>query len=258
MNTTMIYFDVDGTLLSNDTHAIPTSTIQALQQLQKKGYTLGIATGRSVASLQKTGVMDTIPWDSYICNNGQTIMNQNQEILTTVFIPSDIVKQSIAIAKTLSIPLALKTEHRILTQEPTAKVYEACQYFHTQVPPVGNYHNQNIEAMIAYGPKGYDYAPFTKITSLHCMPGESTYCDITLQGVSKASAIQKELQRLHKQSYIAFGDSLNDVAMFMSAKTSIAMGQGNAYIKEIASFITQPIMEDGIYYACKKLQYIDD
>ncbi|MEG0277428.1 MAG: HAD-IIB family hydrolase, partial [Coprobacillus sp.] len=41
-----IFFDIDGTLVSFDTHEIPQSTFDALYQLKEKGIKLFIATGR--------------------------------------------------------------------------------------------------------------------------------------------------------------------------------------------------------------------
>lgn len=56
----MIFFDVDGTLMDNHDHQVSPSTINALQKLQANGYKIGIATGRAVNSLKRTGVVDII------------------------------------------------------------------------------------------------------------------------------------------------------------------------------------------------------
>ena len=57
-------------------------------------------------------------------------------------------------------------------------------------------------------------------------------------------------------SYIAFGDSLNDMEMFRHAAISVAMGNANAQLKEVATFVTDNVMEDGIFHACEKLNLI--
>lgn len=44
--TKALFFDIDGTLVSFDTHAIPVSTIEALIAAHKKGIKIFIATGR--------------------------------------------------------------------------------------------------------------------------------------------------------------------------------------------------------------------
>ena len=60
------------------------------------------------------------------------------------------------------------------------------------------------------------------------------------------------------EGYVAFGDSLNDVEMFKHASISIAMGQGNQQLKEMATFITTSIDNDGILNACLHFHLIDD
>lgn len=82
------------------------------------------------------------------------------------------------------------------------------------------------------------------------LPGESTYADLTIEGVTKATGIQKLMSLYDIDEYIAFGDSLNDMDMFKEASLSIAMGQGNEQLKAIASYVTSSIDEDGIYQAC--------
>ena len=42
----VIFFDVDGTLLSHNTNQIPESTIQALDLLKEKGILRVLCTGR--------------------------------------------------------------------------------------------------------------------------------------------------------------------------------------------------------------------
>ena len=69
-------------------------------------------------------------------------------------------------------------------------VYTARKFFNSIIPPVGIYQNQKVEAMIAYGPNGYDYAPFKQLEGLHILPGVSTYCDITHADATKATGIQ--------------------------------------------------------------------
>ena len=41
-----IFFDIDGTLVSFETHKIPASTQEALKTLRDKGIKIFIATGR--------------------------------------------------------------------------------------------------------------------------------------------------------------------------------------------------------------------
>ena len=46
--TKALFFDIDGTLVSFETHRIPSSTIEALEAARAKGLKIFIATGRTV------------------------------------------------------------------------------------------------------------------------------------------------------------------------------------------------------------------
>lgn len=249
----MIFFDVDGTLMDNHDYNISSSTITALEKLQQNGYKIGIATGRAVKSLKRTGAIDIIKWDGYVCNNGQTVLDKDMNIVEELIISPEIVHECIKIAKQNNIPLALKMENRIITQEPDENVHTARKFFNSIIPPVGTYHNEKVEAMIAYGPLGYDYAPFKVLKGVNILPGVSTYCDITHSDATKATGIKHLLQIYNIDKYICFGDSLNDEEMFKYADISICMGQGDDYVKSIASYVTNSIDDNGIYNACIKL-----
>ena len=69
--TKALFFDIDGTLVSFQTHVIPASTIEALTLAHEKGIQIFIATGRptliinNLQELQSHGLID-----GYITMNG--------------------------------------------------------------------------------------------------------------------------------------------------------------------------------------------
>ena len=66
-----LFFDIDGTLVSFATHAIPQTTIEAIAAAKAKGIRIFIATGRpaviinNLSALQDRGLID-----GYITMNG--------------------------------------------------------------------------------------------------------------------------------------------------------------------------------------------
>ena len=254
----LLCFDVDGTLRDNVHHQVSLSTQKALRLLKKNGYHMIISSGRGIDSLTRTGLMDMFEWDGFVCNNGQVVLDAYKKEIFHASMDPQAVQEVLSIAKQYNYAVTLKSKQRIISKEPDEYVLQTQRYFQNQIPPVGTYCGQEVDAMIVYGPLGYDYAPFQKISGVHVLPGESTYADITIAGLSKATGIQKLMHLLGLQEYIAFGDSLNDVDMFKHASQSVAMGQGNEKLKSIATFITKPIDEDGIYYACLQLGLIQE
>lgn len=51
MEKSVLFFDIDGTLLSEKTKVIPESAMGALDKAKKEGHLLFINTGRTVCSI---------------------------------------------------------------------------------------------------------------------------------------------------------------------------------------------------------------
>lgn len=253
----MLCFDVDGTLRDNVHHQVSESTQKTLFALKRAGYKLVISSGRGVDSLKQTGLMELLEWDGFVCNNGQIVLDASHQELFHASMKEEAVLKTLEIAKKLNYAVVLKSIDRVISKEPDEYVLESQRFFHNVIPPKGDYYGQSVDAMIVYGPRDYDYAPFFEIEGLNVLPGESTYADLTIDRVSKATGIQHLLKLHHLNDYIAFGDSLNDVEMFKYAKISVAMGQGNPKLKEMADYVTTSIDEDGIYNACQYLHLLE-
>lgn len=86
--TKALFFDIDGTLVSFETHAIPASTIEALTIAHEKGIKIFIATGRpkaiinNLADIQDRGLID-----GYITMNGAYCFVGDEVIYKAPFLP---------------------------------------------------------------------------------------------------------------------------------------------------------------------------
>ncbi|MDD6468198.1 MAG: HAD family hydrolase [Erysipelotrichaceae bacterium] len=245
-----IFFDVDGTLVDPKTSSIAQSTIWTLQQLQKDGYRLCIASGRSYENIKDMEVAKVIVWDGYICCNGQQVVLKDGTFLQNQTCSKQIVNEVLAIANQLNHPICMITDKEWFLSVPADQnTIQAMQFLHIPLPKVEIYHNQKVYAFICFADVGYDYAPYQQIKEIKAIPSYSSYADVVLKSASKAKAIQKYLQHFQLEGYIAFGDSMNDYEMLQQADIAIAMGQGSEKIKQIADEITTAVDEDGILYA---------
>lgn len=251
----IIFFDIDGTLMNNSTYTISKSTINTLKKL-KQQHLVCIATGRGYDSMLKTEIDKIINWDGFVCNNGQEIYDANHQILFKSSFEPSTVKAVIETANKLNLAVILKSNPRIITQQPNEYVYTFQKHFNNTIPSVGTYTNQEVLAMVVCGPLNYDYAPFYAIPNLNVMPGVSTYADLSVKGISKQTGIKFLLDYYQMTEYIAFGDSSNDQDMLKGATIAVVMGQAEQSVKDLATFITHDIDHDGIEYACKQLNLI--
>ena len=80
-----------------------------------------------------------------------------------------------------------------------------------------------------------------------------TMIEYTKRGNTKAKGMERLLQALNvpKEETFAIGDSGNDLPMFAMAGTTICMGNGMEIAKQNADFVTDSVLEDGIYNALK-------
>jgi hydroxymethylpyrimidine pyrophosphatase-like HAD family hydrolase len=56
---------------------------------------------------------------------------------------------------------------------------------------------------------------------------------------------------VHQEDTIVIGDSHNDLPMFRTAATQVAMGNAIPSIKEISSFVTLDCNHNGVAYSLK-------
>jgi hypothetical protein len=87
--------------------------------------------------------------------------------------------------------------------------------------------------------------------------GDDFY-EIVPIGFSKASAIDQVLAYLDQslEDCYVFGDSSNDLSMLSHVPNSIAMGNSDECVLQVASYITTPVWRDGIYVAMKHFELI--
>ncbi len=88
--------------------------------------------------------------------------------------------------------------------------------------------------------------------------------ELALYGATRAKEFDKEnsihllLKYLNvdPKDAIAFGDGVVDIPMFKACGFSVAMDNGNDEVKQIASYVTDDVDQDGLYNAFKYLKLI--
>lgn len=254
MNTG-VFFDIDGTLRDIRTSAIPESAIKAIKCLRESGYKLGVATGRAMNEIFGD-IKDIIDWDVYVCLNGQTVYTKDAGKIQDLFFPDTIVEKCLEIAGKTGKPLHLTPYDSMfyLTCEPGKDEAEVYEIFGFPLPEIRPYQGERITGIMVFGNKDSDFKEYCEIPGITYFRGIGKFADIALDGVSKYSGITLAMEHYGLSDYIAFGDSLNDVEMLQNARISVAMGEAEEKIIEIASFQTSKVMDDGVEQACRMLK----
>ena len=88
------FFDIDGTLVSFQTHRIPDSTVKAIEQAKERGVRIFISTGRPAAIITNIDAIRHLI-DGYITFNGARTFIGDEDI-TLMPIPEQEVRAMIA------------------------------------------------------------------------------------------------------------------------------------------------------------------
>ena len=74
-----LFFDIDGTLVSFQTHRIPQSTVEALEKAKLNGVKIYISTGRPIILITNLGQIEHLI-DGYITTNGTDAVDDRVEL----------------------------------------------------------------------------------------------------------------------------------------------------------------------------------
>lgn len=247
MNNKIVFFDLDGTLMSHD-KTILDSTKVALKALQNKGIHTVICTGR--APLMFEWLLDELSFDSYVSMNGQHVVFGGKEIFSNPMKREDMQKLT---------ELANEKGHGL--------TYSTFDNFVTNASEHPLITAGTTRLKIPYPPVDKEICSHSDINQvqIYCEPEETEQymqlfndysfvrwdeCSVDMlpNGASKAIGIQKMLEHLNipiENSY-AFGDGLNDMQMIETVGTGIAMENAIPELKEVAYHVTASCSEDGI------------
>lgn len=249
-----IFFDIDGTLVSFNTHQIPESTRKALALVREKGIKIFIATGRHQSAINNLG---DETFDGFVTMNGSYCVNKQGEAIYKHRIPSKDIEALVDyLEQKESFPCIFVQEHQLLMNYKNDKVEQIFDQLSFPEPPSGNLRDvpaDNVYQLIAF------FEAHQEERIMQILPGcESTrwsplFTDVVPKGSNKSVGIDKLLESygITLQETMAFGDGGNDIAMLKHVGLGIAMGNAEAEVKNAADYITDGVEADGIYHALK-------
>lgn len=256
MKKAALFFDIDGTILSEITKEIPQSALDAMRQAKEAGHLLFINTGRTLCSIPAE--IRRFPFDGFLCGCG-TYLTYQDEVLFSSSIPEkrgrEILDKMIA-CRVDGIVEA--TEDIYLPQRMSRfdRLESSRRYFRNAGLGIEDYIETGkfiYDKLFVYADEKSDREAFFQFIEKDMEPidrGEGTY-ECIQRGYSKATAcdfILKKFDMDFEQAYV-FGDSTNDISMFEYAEHAIAMGQHAKELEPFTEYVTARVEEDGIAQA---------
>lgn len=252
-----IFFDIDGTLVSFNTHHIPSSTFDALKKLKENDIKIFIATGRGKDGLF---VLNDFEFDGYITLNGQYCYMKDKIIYENTIDKNDL-KHLLEHLEEHPFPCGFTEENTKYFNMRDERVDEIHKITHNDNHPAGDcsqvIHHKVYQCMCFVNED--EEKELLKVMP-HCIAARwhPLFCDISPIGGTKQNGIDQFLKYYHidLSQTMAFGDGGNDKQMLEHVAISVAMGNANKELKQIADYITDDVDNDGIVKALKHYHLI--
>lgn len=259
----VIFFDIDGTLVSEDGFfTIPESTKTAIELTRRKGNLTFINTGRTEFNVNEK--VRQLGFDGLICGCG-TYIEYNGEVLLYNKLSQHFCREIAELLRKCRVTPVYEHKDGYFFDDKAPKIPDLDDFLETFVDD-GIDVSKRVEdtdflfdKFVTWENEFSDMEFFRSEISKNfdiIDRGHGFYENVPV-GFSKATAIDFILKRLNIsiENAYAIGDSTNDLPMLKAVPNSIAMG-GAEVIYPYVSHITTSLADNGIYNALKYFNLI--
>lgn len=263
MKRKALFFDIDGTLLSDRTKELPESAQTAIRRAQELGHLVFINSGRARCLMQE--VEEKLQTDGYLCGCGTLVEIRGRRALHHVIsakrrleiqksiIASDVdgVLEGTGGLFAQNCPSRFSEVERLKNLFAGRDVMFEADWTKSALP---------FDKFCIVADEKSDLSGFFKSLEpdFSCIDRGHGLYECVPRGFDKATAMKFVLDYFGipwEESY-AFGDSSNDLAMIRYACHSVIMGEHDAVLEPFASLITRTVEDDGIAWAFEKLNIL--
>jgi len=258
MSYKMIVLDLDDTLLRDD-HTISTRTKEALMKAQELGVKVVLASGRPTYGMRHIAKeLNLGEYGSFILSfNGGKIINcsSEEEMFSSTLSPA-AVKQLYDLSVREGVYIHTYIGDEIITQDENPYTDIEAKLTGLSIKIVQDFVNAVNEPVVKslmVGPPEQLKEVEKKLQielekEFSIMRSKPYFLEFTEKGVTKGTSLNQLIQAcgIKREEVIAIGDSYNDLSMIEFAGLGVAMGNAPDDIKEIANFVTDTNMNDGV------------
>jgi 5-amino-6-(5-phospho-D-ribitylamino)uracil phosphatase len=255
----LIGLDIDGTLVHDDGFLSP-EVVREVQRVKNLGHEVIIATGRAAANAVPVVRDLGIEHGFVVSSNGAVTVELDHEhpkgfkmVDVVTFDPAEVLAELIENLPDAHFAVEdVDGSYRFHRPFPTYALGD--QNFET---PLEELMHHPVSRVVVLSPQ-HDVDEFlgliSKIglASVSYAIGYTAWLDISPQGVTKASALENQRQRLGiaNEQVLVMGDGRNDIEMFQWAKAggglAFAMGQAPEEVQLAATDVTSSVTDDGV------------
>jgi len=256
----IVFFDIDDTLIYHrgDKSYIPKSTKRTIKALQEQGHIVAIASGRGY--IHTKHIMNALAIKDAVCFNGHMLVVDHKVIYREPLNKQD-VQRLVKQVKRKIFPAIAMDEDVIYVKDFFGKIKRAftqkvntieggSKDMFTKVMTKMRREHETYFSMMVFNKKFNNQADYPALSFKKW--GSRGY-EVSNKGTSKLSGVLKMANHFHikAEDIYTFGDNYNDIEMLEGVVNGIAMGNGVEEVKEVASYVTDHIDQQGIEKACK-------
>ena len=250
----LLFFDIDGTLLTlDDKHILPDSAKAALLKAKENGHKIFINTGRVKTAIDRH--LLEFGFDGVVCGCGTYIEYEGKEIFHNTLTKEQCVFYASLLHEYKFQTMFEGKERLFIDGEygPGSFLEYIYSYFskNTEHPIEEMTHPDFIfdKFTTAFFPESDTdafYETFSKDFNL--IPHFGSVYEVVPKCFSKATGIQRVVDFLGADlsDCYAFGDSINDMEMLKYVPHSVGMGNSVEEVFSVVEYRTADILEDGI------------
>ena len=256
-----LFFDIDGTLVSFNTHKVAQSTIGGLNIAKERGIKIFISTGRPLSFINNLEDIEHLI-DGYITTNGSYNF-MGKSVISMHSIPKEEVLTLVDYLNKHEYPAILvgTDNTAVINHKPIVDRIVIDTLNITNI-------DYSITAETVLQQDILQITPFITQEQQDIIMPQIPHCaserwhpefiDTVNKQASKGKALSDIVayNDLLISETMAFGDGGNDISMLLKAGVGVAMGNANDNVKAMANYVTSSVDDDGIYKALKHFEVI--
>ena len=259
------FFDIDGTLVSFNTHRISELSKKAIKELKEKGIKVFIASGRTMFQLDN---LDGLEFDGYITVNGGNCFVMDNKDIKEIYRVSLDKNDLFTLRDYLDkdkFPCTVITSENLFinyVDDVINMLYGMANVKVPQVVDFNDYITKNYEKILQMNifvdEEKEKYLMNEVLKNCESSRWHFSFADVNPKSAGKDRGIDKiiEYYGIDLSETIAFGDGGNDIGMVKHAAIGVAMGNATESVKKAADYITDDVDNDGVYKALKHFNLI--
>lgn len=256
------FFDIDGTLVSFKTHAVPESTRRAIATLQRNGVKCFISSGRHLSNIDNLG---DLKFDGYVTvNGGMTYLDGRlidanpidradiDTVLSIIYPPQGQTVDGIApfaVSFVMKDGLLMNTEN-----DKTQQIFQQLGFKRLpRLTDLRDVDREGVHQMISFFPTDIEPSILSLLPQCESQRWSPVFTDLVPKGQSKVRGMSRvcEIIGATPDQIMAFGDGGNDIAMLHYAGLGVAMGNAVDEVKAKADIVCPAVDDNGIEWLVK-------